>query len=196
MVPKIFRKNKKINFLYFQKNHYMFILITIWAEEGVLGQVPVGPVVIDTNMEHLGSSIYYVITLIIILDIFGQFGHFGRFWTIWTFLDNFCHFYCFWHFIGHFQNTFGAFSECFWTFENFRPSSALESDYVICGWYLGSPWRGQRNNPPGLARCRKMRLGALVQRLDSHRRVFLVYSWPKPPKDQLLPEKILPWEWL
>ena len=64
----------------------MFILITIWAEEGVLGQVPVGPVVIDTNMEHLGSSIYYVITLIIILDIFGQFGHFGRFWTIWTFM--------------------------------------------------------------------------------------------------------------
>ena len=25
----------------------------VWAEEGVLGQVPVGPVVIDTNMEHL-----------------------------------------------------------------------------------------------------------------------------------------------
>ena len=53
MVPKFFRKNKKINFLYFQKIQYMFILTTIGAEEGVLGQVPVGPVVIDTNMEHL-----------------------------------------------------------------------------------------------------------------------------------------------
>ena len=54
-VPKKFKKNKKIYFLYFQKkNQYMFILITIGAEEGVLGQVPVGPVVIDTNMEHLG----------------------------------------------------------------------------------------------------------------------------------------------
>ena len=34
----------------------------VGAEEGVLGQVTVGPVVIDTNVEHLGPSIYSVST--------------------------------------------------------------------------------------------------------------------------------------